>query len=335
MSVNKVIVNTENGYETLIDLTNDTVASETLAEGVTAHDASGAVIAGSMPITNVLYTPQALTDEQKEQARKNIGVENCALQKLDVTDIDIGTMNQGNYICGVDSAYYHLDNLYDMVTGEPIEVNGTCSYGDKISVYKDTNTGTDYISSINHYTIISATQSREIQISDTIDYLQLDKDTTTNFGGNPNALTSNALKFLDTMSSYDVLESLADGSYWVCGENSQLSCTFGDLYDGSVISEEPWVENYLTLPQNTIVFVNSLSYMSNSTFYNIIFPDGSKMTLTKSDDGYGNISYSETKHSGHSGNSEPVESVSLVDAETSKTYSLYVSNGKLMLSKEE
>jgi hypothetical protein len=34
----------------LIDLTSDTVTPETLAEGVTAHDKSGAKITGTMPI---------------------------------------------------------------------------------------------------------------------------------------------------------------------------------------------------------------------------------------------------------------------------------------------
>lgn len=44
MAVNKVVYN----GETLVDLTNDSVTPETLAEGVTAHDASGAVIIGTM-----------------------------------------------------------------------------------------------------------------------------------------------------------------------------------------------------------------------------------------------------------------------------------------------
>ena len=47
MAVNKVVYNTENGAEVLIDLTNDSVTPETLAEGVTAHDASGALIVGT------------------------------------------------------------------------------------------------------------------------------------------------------------------------------------------------------------------------------------------------------------------------------------------------
>lgn len=73
MAVNKVVYNTENGAETLIDLTRDTVTPETLAEGVTAHDASGNVIAGEMPTSAVRYTAQTLTETQKAQARENIG----------------------------------------------------------------------------------------------------------------------------------------------------------------------------------------------------------------------------------------------------------------------
>lgn len=80
MAVNKVVMNTENGAETLIDLTDDTVTAETLAEGVTAHDASGTQITGTMTAGTgsgsanaVLYTAQTLTDEQKTQARTNIG----------------------------------------------------------------------------------------------------------------------------------------------------------------------------------------------------------------------------------------------------------------------
>lgn len=50
MTANKIIMNTENGEEVLIDLTEDSVTPETLAEGVTAHDASGNVIRGTMVV---------------------------------------------------------------------------------------------------------------------------------------------------------------------------------------------------------------------------------------------------------------------------------------------
>lgn len=71
MAVNKVVLNTENGKETLIDLTEDTVSPETLLEGTTAHDKSGNVIAGSAVIPTQLSelgddpTHRLVTDEEK------------------------------------------------------------------------------------------------------------------------------------------------------------------------------------------------------------------------------------------------------------------------------
>lgn len=53
MAVNKVIMNTTDGPQTLIDLTSDTVTPETLAEGITAHDASGDVIIGTMTVDTI------------------------------------------------------------------------------------------------------------------------------------------------------------------------------------------------------------------------------------------------------------------------------------------
>lgn len=62
MAVNKVVMNTENGAEILIDLTGDSVTPETLAEGATAHDASGEWIIGTMP-TDAVKDPFFLKAE--------------------------------------------------------------------------------------------------------------------------------------------------------------------------------------------------------------------------------------------------------------------------------
>lgn len=48
MAINKIVLNTENGEQVLVDLTGDSVTPETLAEGVTAHDKSGKAIVGTM-----------------------------------------------------------------------------------------------------------------------------------------------------------------------------------------------------------------------------------------------------------------------------------------------
>ena len=57
MEVNKVVINTHEGERTLIDLTEDSVSPETLAEGETAHDASGTKIVGTMKVNNGEYIP--------------------------------------------------------------------------------------------------------------------------------------------------------------------------------------------------------------------------------------------------------------------------------------
>lgn len=62
--------------KTLIDLTNDSVTPETLAEDETAHNAAGEPIVGIGKKTSVLYTEQSLTEEQQTQARTNINAAN-------------------------------------------------------------------------------------------------------------------------------------------------------------------------------------------------------------------------------------------------------------------
>lgn len=50
MGVNKVVINTSTGEETIVDLTSDTVIPEMLATGYTAHDASGEEIVGTLEV---------------------------------------------------------------------------------------------------------------------------------------------------------------------------------------------------------------------------------------------------------------------------------------------
>lgn len=50
MGVSKVVINTDTGEETIVDLTEDTVTPTMLAAGYTAHDASGEEIVGTLQI---------------------------------------------------------------------------------------------------------------------------------------------------------------------------------------------------------------------------------------------------------------------------------------------
>lgn len=58
MSVNKVVY----GHETLIDLTSDTVSPGSLLEGMTAHDAAGSPVTGTVAFITV-YTGEEKPDD--------------------------------------------------------------------------------------------------------------------------------------------------------------------------------------------------------------------------------------------------------------------------------
>lgn len=102
MAVNKVVMNTENGAETLIDLTADTVTPATLAAGETAHDASGAIITGTA-------TPVTLVQEAGES-------ESLVMSQKAVTDAlaSIGQIEAPKIVSSVDemtdpTKHYLLD----------------------------------------------------------------------------------------------------------------------------------------------------------------------------------------------------------------------------------
>lgn len=69
MSVNKVNLSTG---ETLIDLTGDSVTPETLAEGKTAHDASGNPIRGTMPVPTIETWVLEMEDGTSDEMRVGI-----------------------------------------------------------------------------------------------------------------------------------------------------------------------------------------------------------------------------------------------------------------------
>lgn len=62
MAVNKVIY----GGDTLVDLTGDTVTAETLADGVTAHNAKGETIVGTMKPSGKGYEASATAPEDTD-----------------------------------------------------------------------------------------------------------------------------------------------------------------------------------------------------------------------------------------------------------------------------
>lgn len=119
MAVNKVIYDNK----TLIDISDSTVTAATLAEGTTAYNAAGERITGTGSLGAVRYdSTQELTDEQKAQARTNIGAEASGIAAglmnrttaVNIADINYGTvMARGIYAGTTDMT----DGVTDLTSG--------------------------------------------------------------------------------------------------------------------------------------------------------------------------------------------------------------------------
>ncbi len=91
MAVSKVVY----GGETLMDLTSDTVTPETLLEGVTAHDASGAAIVGTLPWSQLVAKVEAL---QRNLARERAVYENLEDSSDDLIEDSYGNVIEGKTV---------------------------------------------------------------------------------------------------------------------------------------------------------------------------------------------------------------------------------------------
>lgn len=128
MGINKV----QYGNRTLIDLTNDTVATNTLLEGITAHDRSGALITGTLPTPSFqtktkTYTPT--TSQQTDTILPDTGYD--GLSEVDVTVNAMPTMTLPQFMSNTSSGTF-INGLQGTTTVKylniPIGYNATAQY---------------------------------------------------------------------------------------------------------------------------------------------------------------------------------------------------------------
>lgn len=133
MAVNKVVYNTEDGEQTLIDLTEDTVTADTLAEGVTAHSASGETIVGTMPLLE-LPVPVAKGGTgatTANDAAKNLSVPTLLGGTEIPANSDLNTYkNVGSYYCASYANVLTIANVpvESAFTMKVFYANGTSGY---------------------------------------------------------------------------------------------------------------------------------------------------------------------------------------------------------------
>lgn len=65
MAVNKIVLNTDDGEQVLVDLTGDSVSEGTLFEGETAHAANGKKIVGTFTLESEMSEQDALIEQIK------------------------------------------------------------------------------------------------------------------------------------------------------------------------------------------------------------------------------------------------------------------------------
>lgn len=109
MGVNQVIINTENGEETIMDISEDTVTPETLAEGATAHNAAGDPIVGLLPKVNIAQSTGSSDVDVMSQKAVTDALTNLSNEKVDQATLTLG---------------YHTDGLIYIFAGDTPLGNG-------------------------------------------------------------------------------------------------------------------------------------------------------------------------------------------------------------------
>lgn len=131
MAVNKVVINTENGEKTLIDLTEDTVTPKTLAAGVTAHDASGNIITGTATDTVISLTKSGYSTLTEDDITKyyNDGVRAIIVEDgyTNLVSTAIGENGVVYYGCGYRNGY-RLTSSGTLAAGDSMCLSGYIVY---------------------------------------------------------------------------------------------------------------------------------------------------------------------------------------------------------------
>lgn len=181
MAVNKVVFD----GETIIDLTEDTVTEETLAEGVTAHNAAGEAIVGTYAASGSAYDGinVIFVCLQGEVISASIGDEMVALSDLEgmladyayngkgiaatLCDLDLDDMFALTYYAEVDSGMITFVTDHTITPARVISVNadGTVSYDEYFMEYAramervataSSADGISYTATLNGITELSA-----------------------------------------------------------------------------------------------------------------------------------------------------------------------------------
>lgn len=86
MAINKIVLNTENGEQVLVDLTGDNVTPETTFAGIKGHSADGNIFTGSFTIRSELDEQSDIISQLAEALEVSIGENDAVVRSVGIPD---------------------------------------------------------------------------------------------------------------------------------------------------------------------------------------------------------------------------------------------------------
>lgn len=117
MAVNKIVLNTDDGEQVLVDLTGDSVSEGTLFEGETAHAANGEKIVGTFTLESEMYEQDTLIKQIKTALEGKASV--------DITDNGVVEVTPNSYNAELQQNNTELQSILAAVNALPEAGGGT------------------------------------------------------------------------------------------------------------------------------------------------------------------------------------------------------------------
>ena len=111
MAVNKIVLNTDDGEQVLVDLTGDSVSEGTLFEGKTAHAANGEKIVGTFTLEREMSEQDTLIEQIKTALEGKASV--------DITDNGVVEVTPGSYNTELQQNNTELQSILAAVNALP------------------------------------------------------------------------------------------------------------------------------------------------------------------------------------------------------------------------
>lgn len=111
MAVNKIVLNTDDGEQVLVDLTGDSVSEGTLFEGETAHAANGEKIVGTFTLESEMSEQDTLIEQIKTALEGKASV--------DITDNGVVEVTPNSYNAELQQNNTELQSILAAVNALP------------------------------------------------------------------------------------------------------------------------------------------------------------------------------------------------------------------------